>query len=322
LLPGLELMGCQGLSVPAEVMHHVVRVESSFNPYAIGVVGGRLVRQPRNLPEALATVRMLESRGFNFSIGLAQVNRYNLHKYGLDSYEEAFEPCANLTAGSKILAECYHRANGDWGKSFSCYYSGNFSTGFRHGYVQKIYASLRQGRGVEDGPQAPAIEVVGRSERRTVPVSRHPLHAAAGPDAPSRMPETPAVTATVSLPAAAIAQPAAKSRAERARDARVVPVSRTEQVAPEQFADAQAAQLPAQVSAVTVPPADQPPIGRAVPVGQAVPVGRAVPVGNAAAAAANPEPAPSPAPATRRGARGPDKAFVATEASDDDAFVF
>lgn len=30
------------------------------------------------------------------------------------------------------------------GKSFSCYYSGNFETGFKHGYVQKIYASIRQ----------------------------------------------------------------------------------------------------------------------------------------------------------------------------------
>lgn len=326
MLPGLELMGCQGLSVPAEVMHHVVRVESSFNPYAIGVVGGRLVRQPRNLPEALATVRMLESRGFNFSIGLAQVNRYNLHKYGLDSYEEAFEPCANLTAGSKILAECYHRANGDWGKSFSCYYSGNFSTGFRHGYVQKIYASLRQGRGVEDGPQAPAIEVVGRNARRTVPVSRHPLFASGESDGAARVPEAPPVTAGVTLPAAAIAAPQApKSRAERARDARVVPISRVEPVSSESAQEIPAPQPPAQVAAVAAPPAGLPPIGRAVPVGEAVPVGRAVPFGTASAEAARsatPEPAQSPAPANRRGAKGPDKAFVASEASEDDAFVF
>ena len=176
MLPGMELMGCQGLAVPSEVMHHVVLVESSFNPYAIGVVGGRLVRQPKNLPEALATVRMLEGRGFNFSIGLAQVNRYNLDKYGLDSYERAFEPCANLLAGSKILAECYKRAKGDWGKSFSCYYSGNFATGFRHGYVQKIYASVRQSREAEATPATPAIDVVGRTARRTVPVDRHPLY--------------------------------------------------------------------------------------------------------------------------------------------------
>ena len=144
MLPGMELMSCP-LAVPASVMHHVVRVESSYNPYAIGVVGGRLARQPRSLAEALATVRMLESRGYNFSLGLAQVNRYNLSKYGLGSYEQAFQTCPNLTAGSRILAECHGRSGGDWGKSFSCYYSGNFTTGFRHGYVQKIYASMRRG---------------------------------------------------------------------------------------------------------------------------------------------------------------------------------
>ncbi len=177
MLPGMELMGCQGLAVPAQVMHHVVRVESSFNPYAIGVVGGRLARQPKNLPEALSTVRMLESRGYNFSLGLAQVNRYNLQKYGLGSYEHAFEPCSNLVAGSQILAECYRRSSADWGKSFSCYYSGNFTTGFRHGYVQKIYASMRQGRDVEVLPSISAIEVVSRQSRRTLPVSRYPLYA-------------------------------------------------------------------------------------------------------------------------------------------------
>lgn len=143
MFPGMELMGCQDLAVPAEVMQHVVRVESSFNPYAIGVVGGHLVRQPTTLAEALATVRMLEQRGYDFSLGLAQVNRSNLDKYGLDSYEKAFEACPNLQAGSRILAECYSRSGGSWPKSFSCYYSGDFETGFRHGYVRKIYASIR-----------------------------------------------------------------------------------------------------------------------------------------------------------------------------------
>jgi type IV secretion system protein VirB1 len=168
MLPGMELMGCQNLAVPAEVMHHVVGVESSYNPYAIGVVGGRLVRQPKSLSEAVATARMLESRGYNFSLGLAQVNRYNLGKYGLETYEKAFDVCPNLTAGSRILAECHSRSDGDWGKSFSCYYSGNFVTGYRHGYVQKVYASIRasQGRAGESAATAPAIEVIGSPSRR------------------------------------------------------------------------------------------------------------------------------------------------------------
>lgn len=159
-------------------MHHVVRVESSYNPYAIGVVGGHLVRQPKTAAEALATVRMLESRGYNFSLGLAQVNRYNMGKYGLNSYEKAFETCPNLQAGSRILAECYSRSGGDWGKSFSCYYSGNFITGYRHGYVQKIYASMR---GTDSGnarnASTPAIEVVSRPSRRAVEATRYPVYA-------------------------------------------------------------------------------------------------------------------------------------------------
>lgn len=136
------MMGCQNLAVPAEVMQHVVNVESSRNPYAIGVVGGQLVRQPQNLPEAVATVRMLEEKGYNYSLGVAQVNRANLGKYGLDSYEKAFELCPNLKAGSQILAQCYTSASGDWGKAFSCYYSGNFVTGYQDGYVQKIFDSM------------------------------------------------------------------------------------------------------------------------------------------------------------------------------------
>ncbi len=173
MLPGLEMMACPEMAVSMDVMQHVINVESSRNPYAIGVVGGALVRQPKALDEALATVRMLEEKGYNFSVGLAQVNRYNLGKYGLDSYEKAFQQCANLQAGSRILAECYKRSGQDWGKSFSCYYSGNFETGFRHGYVQKIYDSMRRGQQLASNGVAP-IDVVNRGERRVVKVEHHP----------------------------------------------------------------------------------------------------------------------------------------------------
>ena len=142
MLPGMEMLACPNLAVSPEVMQHVVQVESGANPFAIGVVNGQLVRQPKNLDEALATVQMLENRGYNFSVGIAQVNRSNLGRYGLDSYRKAFDVCNNLTAGAQILSRCYSTAGNDWGKAFSCYYSGNFTTGFRDGYVQKVYASI------------------------------------------------------------------------------------------------------------------------------------------------------------------------------------
>lgn len=214
MLPGMELMGCTDLAVPPAVMQHVVRVESSFNPYAIGVVGGRLARQPRNLPEALSTVRMLEQGGYNFSLGLAQVNRHNLARQGLDTYEKAFEVCPNLQAGARILAECHGRAGGDWSKAFSCYYSGNFVTGFQHGYVQKVLASWHQGTGTVAA--APAIPLVERRAGK-VPAARAVVSNAASlvmrrieeaamatldarPQAPSRPTPVPAPAAPQATP--------------------------------------------------------------------------------------------------------------------------
>ncbi|HEY0333418.1 MAG TPA: transglycosylase SLT domain-containing protein [Stenotrophomonas sp.] len=165
---GLELLNCPEMAVSPQIMQHVVQVESSRQQYAIGVVGGQLVRQPRSLDEAVSTVRMLEARGYNFSLGVAQVNRYNLGKYGLSSYSQAFELCPNLQAGARILAGCFDRHQ-DWGKAFSCYYSGNAVTGFRHGYVQKVFASIRKAGA--DGlvpSRAPAIPLLGASSRRAL----------------------------------------------------------------------------------------------------------------------------------------------------------
>lgn len=325
MLPGMELMGCQGLAVPTEVMHHVVRVESSFNPYAIGVVGGRLVRQPKNLPEALSTVRMLESRGYNFSLGLAQVNRYNLNKYGLNSYERAFESCANLIAGSQILAECYRRSGGDWGKSFSCYYSGNFTTGYRHGYVQKIYASMRQGRDVEVAPSGvPAIAVVGREARRTVPVSRYPLYADGS---------TASTIASVAAPALPPEKPVAPSRIQPVAS-RIVsePTYRMVDASPAPAPALPAAAMPAPAAAAPQPePAAPAVVGGAqyassgpvqlVPASSqavALVAAPATVVPNASAMATSPSQTQSPRPRSAR-----DPALVGGQSPEQDgAFVF
>jgi type IV secretion system protein VirB1 len=151
-----------------QTMAAVVRVESGFNPYAIGVVGGRLERQPTNKAEAVATAQALEAAGYNFSIGVSQVNRYNLPKYGL-SYEAGFDACQNMHVGSLILKDCFERAKPRFNDdqkalqaAFSCYYSGNFSTGFKEdfvgqpSYVQKVLNVASTGA----APRAAAIPVV------------------------------------------------------------------------------------------------------------------------------------------------------------------
>ena len=137
--------------VNADTARALVSVESAFNPWAIGVVGGALVRQPRHRAEALATARALRDAGWNFSVGLGQINVGNFDRLGL-TLETAFEPCANLAAMQTVLAECFDRASGSASKevdqvalrqALSCYYSGNFDTGFRHGYVRKVVVAAR-----------------------------------------------------------------------------------------------------------------------------------------------------------------------------------
>lgn len=146
----------------------VVSTESSWNPYAIGVVGGKLERQPRNLAEAIAAAHELERQDFNFSLGLGQVNRHNLAKHG-ETYATVFEPCRNLKVGGAILKDCFQRAQritadeqSALRAAFSCYFSGNFTRGFRPdsagqpSYVQKVVANAPNQ--ATAGPMVPAIE--------------------------------------------------------------------------------------------------------------------------------------------------------------------
>lgn len=137
------LASCAPLVAPATA-NAVVATESAFNPHAIGVVGGVLVRQPRHRAEALATARALRAAGWNFSVGLAQINQANFDRLGLD-LEAAFDPCRNLAAMQAVLIECHARATTTrpptqlaLRRALSCYYSGNFATGFHHGYVRRV----------------------------------------------------------------------------------------------------------------------------------------------------------------------------------------
>ena len=120
--------------------HAIASTESALSPHAIGVVSGSLERQPQNFEEALATAQSLREQGRNFSVGLAQINVHNLDRLGL-TLADGFDGCKNLQAMQTVLTECFERAGSrnasqeSLRRALSCYYSGNFTTGFRHGYV-------------------------------------------------------------------------------------------------------------------------------------------------------------------------------------------
>lgn len=154
-LPGAvmfnELAAQCAPEVDADTLQAIARTESAFNPYAIGVVNG-VIKQPTTHAEATAAAKQLAADGHNFSMGLAQINRYNLKKYDLD-YDSVFDPCRNLKTGAAILTECFSRAKGapqeKLQQALSCYYSGNFSTGFTQdlpgqpSYVERVLLAAK-----------------------------------------------------------------------------------------------------------------------------------------------------------------------------------
>jgi len=150
------VMQCAPNVAPA-TMAAIVQVESSNNPYAIGIVGETLPHQPTSKAEALAMAEELERQGKNFSMGLAQVNRQHLPSSGLTS-SDLFDPCPNLRLAGQILEQCYRQAlpahpdaQSALRAALSCYYSGNFIRGFQPdrpgdpSYVDKVLMAAGQG---------------------------------------------------------------------------------------------------------------------------------------------------------------------------------
>jgi type IV secretion system protein VirB1 len=163
------ILACAPLIAPDTAMA-VIEVESARNPWAIGVVGNALTRQPTSADEALATAHALRSQGWDFSVGLAQINQRNFPRLGL-TVDSAFDPCTNLQAMQTLLVDCFARAERPRSpalpvdeqataspqrhrlyRALSCYYSGNFHTGLqpdlpgRAAYVDRVLAARPHNR--------------------------------------------------------------------------------------------------------------------------------------------------------------------------------
>lgn len=126
------------------IVNAIVKTESNFNPFAIGINKGvgRLSKQPRNYAEAVTTAKQLLARGVNIDMGLAQINSSNMTWLGL-TVEMAFHPCHNLQAMQTVYLHCLQQAKkGGQGtleqRAWSCYNTGNTKRGFANGYVDKV----------------------------------------------------------------------------------------------------------------------------------------------------------------------------------------
>jgi len=139
---------CQNI-VDSNILFSIAKVESSLNPNAIAIVGSNKKIKKLSKKEAIEFAKTAKEKGKNISLGLMQINISNFKKYNM-SIDNAFNPCFNIKIGAKIYDQCLKRAKkSNTGKiarekAFSCYYSGNFKTGFyqdkglKNSYVERV----------------------------------------------------------------------------------------------------------------------------------------------------------------------------------------
>lgn len=138
-------------TVAPETMLSIIKVESGFNPLAIGVNGAPQVRvRATSKATAAAHAEALIGRGRNIDLGLAQINSANFGWLGM-SPASALDPCRNLSAAERILSEGYRRARAKQSDpqaalrtALSYYNTGHARRGFENGYVAKVEDAARR----------------------------------------------------------------------------------------------------------------------------------------------------------------------------------
>lgn len=134
--------------VHEDTMVGIVKTESNFNPYAIAEIiklkGKTQVvsHLPKSKEEAEQIINRLQKENKNYSVGLAQINKTNFDRFGVNAYS-LLDYCNNLRVSQKILQECYFKYK-NINRMLSCYYSGNPVVGFYEekggsSYVSKVH---------------------------------------------------------------------------------------------------------------------------------------------------------------------------------------
>jgi type IV secretion system protein VirB1 len=138
-------------AVAAETLLSVAKVESGFNPLAVGVNGAPRIRvRAANKADAIAKASALIAQGRSVDLGVSQINSRNLTWLGL-TVEAAFDPCRNLAASARVLQDGYARSAakrvGEQPAlltALSYYNTGHPQRGLRNGYVAKVAKAAAQ----------------------------------------------------------------------------------------------------------------------------------------------------------------------------------
>ncbi len=157
----------------ARLVSALVRRESNFNPFAIGMDGkDTLLQQPRDMAQAVATAEKLILEGRTFSVGLAQIHVSNILAFGV-TWRQSFDACTSLHYAQIVFQDFHAKAvkagfKGD-DATFAAlrgYNSGNIFAIVSNAYAARIMASAAT-PGAPQAPQTRQVQAVqlGMNER-------------------------------------------------------------------------------------------------------------------------------------------------------------
>ena len=152
-------------SVAPETVLAIIHTESSGEPFALNVNGGRQPAKQSNAADAVATARRYVAAGYSVDLGLGQINSRNMRWLGL-TWETVFDPCTNVAALAHVLTTNYNavKAGRDPQSALrvalSMYNTGSQTRGFRNGYVAKVVGNAGiASAGISYAPTLPTIAV-------------------------------------------------------------------------------------------------------------------------------------------------------------------
>ncbi len=133
-------------TVAPETVLAIIQTESSGDPLALNVNGGRHPLRQSNAADAAATAGRYVAAGYSVDLGLGQINSRNMRWLGL-TWETVFDPCVNIAALGRVLSSNYKAAIAGRDPqtalrvALSMYNTGSRTRGFRNGYVGKVVSN-------------------------------------------------------------------------------------------------------------------------------------------------------------------------------------
>ena len=130
-------------SVAPETVLAIIQTESSGEPFALNVNGGRQPAPQSPAADAAATAQRYVAAGYSVDLGLGQINSRNMPWLGL-TWANVFDPCTNVAALARVLTSNYNAVKAGRDPqaalrvALSMYNTGSQTRGFRNGYVAKV----------------------------------------------------------------------------------------------------------------------------------------------------------------------------------------